>query len=158
MVAGLVNNQQYQLIMVFQGQLVQKYRHIQSIALSKNVYKHLAVSRRYCAVHRPILTYSLTGYRWAALRGTPTIGWFTYATKTCFILKHELNTFVFQVLVSLVAPIFFQQELLEFFVNFFEEAISSSLALPGCLGRGCTFRHPCRLEAYIWLTCCLLCP
>ena len=78
----------------------------------------------------------MAGYTGTDAFLTPTVFWFIDPAKSSFILEQQTN--------FLAAVDNFQ-----FFycgVNFFEAAISSSLALFGCLLRGMTFRHPCRFR------------
>ena len=62
----------------------------------------------------------------------PAVFWLVDASKSSFILEHQT--------IFLAAVDNFQ--FFYFGVNFFEAAISSSLAFLGCLLRGMTFRHP----------------
>lgn len=63
---------------------------------------------------------------------TPAVFWLVYASKARFVLKHKAD--------HLGAVEIFQFS--DSKLNFFEAAMTSSLALLGCLLRGITFRHP----------------
>lgn len=74
----------------------------------------------------------VTGYTGTYPFLTPAIPGLIDTAKSSFILEHQTN---------LLPPV----DNFQFFygvVNFFEAAISSSLAFLGCLLRGITFRHP----------------
>ena len=59
--------------------------------------------------------------------------------KTRLILEHQAH---FSTVSKTIVDFFLQ--FLYFFFNFFEAAMTSSLAFFGCLLRGITFRHPFR--------------
>ena len=61
------------------------------------------------------------------------------ASKARFILEHQAH---FPTVSTAIVDFFFQFSC--FFFNFFEAAMTSSLAFFGCLLRGITFRQPCR--------------
>ena len=69
----------------------------------------------------------------------PAIFGFIDPSKTCLILEHQAH---FSTVSTTIVDFFLQ--FLHFFFNFFEAAMTSSLAFFGCLLRGITFRHPFR--------------
>ena len=69
----------------------------------------------------------------------PAVFGFIDSSKTCLILEHQAH---FSTVSTTIVDFFVQ--FLDFFFNFFEDSMSSSLAFFGCLLRGITFRHPCR--------------
>ena len=60
-------------------------------------------------------------------------------SKARFILEHQAH---FSTISTAIVD--FRLQFLHFFFNFFEAAMTSSLAFFGCLLRGITFRQPCR--------------
>lgn len=61
------------------------------------------------------------------------------SSKARFVLEHQAH---FSAVSTAIVDFFFQFSY--FFFNFFEAAMTSSLAFFGCLLRGITFRQPCR--------------
>lgn len=81
----------------------------------------------------------VTWNRWTSTLWTPAELGSVDASKARFILEHQAH---FSTVSTAIVDIFLQ--LLDFFLNFFEAAMTSSLAFFGCLLRGITFRQPCR--------------
>lgn len=95
-------------------------------------YVSVTGQRLYRSIGIAILPDVVTGYTGTYPFLTPAVFGLVNSTKSSFILEHQAN--------FLPAVDNFQ-----FFygvVNFFEAAISSSLAFWGCLLRGMILRHP----------------
>lgn len=117
-----------------------KHIHTAGIAIWHNKEEAFTCLRYSRSIGIAILTNMMTGYTWSNPYFAPAVFWFIDSTKSCLILKHEPDTVILTALVCIMS------ELLDFYVNFFEVSMTSSLAFWGCLLRGITFRHPCRCK------------
>ena len=70
---------------------------------------------------------------------TPAVFGLIDSPKTCLVLEHQAH---FSTVSTTIVDFFLQ--FFHFFVEFFEAAMTSSLAFFGCLLRGITLRHPFR--------------
>ena len=103
-----------------------------SIAIRHDKKASLTGQRLYRSVGIAILSDMVTGYAGAYPFLTPAVFRLVYPSKSSLILKHQAD------FLSTVENF----QILYRSFNFFEAAISSSLAFLGCLLRGITLRHP----------------
>lgn len=87
----------------------------------------------------PVFPDVMAGDRGANTMRTPAVFGLVDPPESRFILEHQPH---FSTGSNLIVDFFLQ--FLPVFVNFFEDAMSSSLAFFGCWLRGITLRHPCR--------------
>ena len=83
----------------------------------------------------------MTRNRWTNTLWAPAEFGLIDPPKARFILEHQTHI---STISTAFVDFFFQFSY--FFFNFFEAAMTSPLAFFGCLLRGITFRHPCRLN------------
>lgn len=111
-----------------------KKTHTGSIAIRHDKKVPITRQRFHCSVGVTILTNMVAGHTGTDPFPAPAVSWLVDPAKSGFILEHKAD---FPGVVD-------KLKFLYCGVNFFEAAISSSLAFLGCLLRGITFRHPCR--------------
>lgn len=129
-----VTAKQDDVIGVLFGQFFQKDVHARCVTIRHNKKVSIARQRLYRSVSISILPNMVAWHTGTDTFLTPAVFRLVNPAKTSFILEHQADFF---------APVD-NFQLLDCGVNFFEAAISSSLAFLGCLLRGMTFRHPWR--------------
>ena len=105
------------------------------------ILHHAALSRDRLdrTIDIPVFPDVVTGNRWANTFLTPAEFGLVDSSETRFILEHQAH---FSTVSTATGDFFFQ--FAYYFFNFFEVAMTSSLAVFGCLLRGITFLQPCR--------------
>lgn len=134
MPCGAIATKQNNIIRILLRQLLEKKVHTHRVALWHDKKAAFACERFYCSIDIAVFPYMVTENTWTYPSLAPAVFGLVNTSKACLILKHQSYV--------LLRVGFFQ--LLDRSINFFEDAISSSLAFLGCLLRGITLRHPCR--------------
>lgn len=134
MPCSTVTAKQDDIIRIFLGQLLQKDTHADSIAIRHNQKMSVTCQRLHRSVSITVLSDMMAGHTGTDSLLAPAIFRLVDPAKSCFVLEHKTD----------VLAAVDNGKILYCSVNFFEAAISSSLAFLGCLLRGITLRHPCR--------------
>lgn len=134
MPCGAIATKQNNIIRILLRQLLEKKVHTHRVALCHDKKAAFACERFYCSIDIAVFPYMVTGNTWTYPSLAPAVFGLVNTSKACLILKHQ----------SYVLLRVGSFQLLDRSINFFEDAISSSLAFLGCLLRGITLRHPCR--------------
>ena len=113
------------------GQFFQKNTHTSRIAIRHDKKVSLTGQWLHGSVDIAILPDMVAGHCGADTSLAPAVFRLVDSPKSSFILKHQANCL----------PPVYNFQLFYGVVNFFEAAISSSLAFWGCLLRGITLRH-----------------
>ena len=137
--SGTVAAKENDVVRILLCQETQKEIHANCITVWHNQEAALPGGWLYSPIGITIFSDVMTGNRWTDTLWAPAIFGLVDPPKACFILEHQ----TYFSTVSIVIVDFFLQ-FSHFFFNFFEVAMTSSLAFFGCLLRGITFRHPCR--------------
>ena len=135
MPCGTITAEKDNIIWILFCQTRQKEIHTIGITTRHNPKAGFSRQRFYSTVYISIFPYMMARDRGTYSFLTPTIFWLIDSTKACFILEHK--------------PYFSVGRKLYFFdfgFNFFEVAMTSSLAFFGCLLLGITLRHPWRFN------------
>lgn len=122
------------IICILLRQVLEENVHTYCVTFWHDKKAAIASERFYRSINITVFPYMVTGNTRTDPFLAPAIFGLVYASKACFILKHQPYV--------LIRVVFFQ--FLDGRVNFFEDSMSSSLAFLGCLLRGMTLRHPCR--------------
>ncbi len=134
-----ITAEQDQVILVLFGQRLQKNVGADGIAVWQHQKAAFTGSRLNGSIGVAIFADMMAwNCRPHALFAPAVLG-FIDPSETSLILEHQAHFSA----VSLMSVDFFLH-FLHFFFNFFEAAMTSSLAFFGCLLRGITFRHPFR--------------
>lgn len=136
MPGSAITAKQNNIVSIFLRQMLQKDIHTNSIAIGHNEEMTVASQWFHCSVGIAILPNMVAWHTGPNPLLTPTVFGLVDPAKSSLILKHEPD----------VLPLVENFQVLDCSVNFFEAAISSSLAFLGCLLRGMTFRHPWRFS------------
>ena len=135
MPCSTVTAEQYDVIRISFRQFLQKDVHAHCIAIRHDKKASLTGQRLYRSVGIAILSDMVTGHAGTYPFLTPAVFRLVYPSKSSLILKHQAD------FLSTVENF----QILYRSFNFFEAAISSSLAFLGCLLRGITFRQVQRI-------------
>lgn len=119
--------------------MAEKEIHANSIAVRHNQKTALSSGWLDCTVGISVFPDVMTGDRRANALLTPAVFGLVDPSETSFILEHQAHFST-----AFTAVVDFLIQFAYFFFNFFEVAMTSSLAFFGCLLRGITFRQPCR--------------
>ena len=119
--------------------MAEKEIHANSIAVRHNQKTALSSGWLDCTVGISVFPDVMTGDRRANALLTPAVFGLVDPSETSFILEHQAHFST-----AFTAVVDFLIQFADFFFNFFEIAMTSSLAFFGCLLRGITFRQPCR--------------
>lgn len=122
-------------------QFLQKQIHAHSIAIRHDKKAGVSSKRLHCSISISIFPDMVTRHTWTNTFFAPAVFRLVNSAKSCFVLEHQAH---FSTVSIAIVDFFLQFQ--NFFFNFFEAAMSSSLAFPGCLLRGMTLRHPCRCK------------
>ena len=131
MPCGAIATKQNNIIRILLRQLLEKKVHTHRVALWHDKKAAFACERFYCSIDIAVFPYMVTGNTWTYPSLAPAVFGLVNMSKACLILKHQSYV--------LLRVGFFQ--LLDRSINFFEDAISSSLAFLGCLLRGITLYY-----------------
>lgn len=131
MPCGAIATKQNNIIRILLRQLLEKKVHTHRVALWHDKKAAFACERFYCSIDIAVFPYMVTGNTWTYPSLAPAVFGLVNTSKACLILKHQSYV--------LLRVGFFQ--LLDRSINFFEDAISSSLAFLGCLLRGITLYY-----------------
>ena len=136
-----ITAKQDQVILELFGQCLQKNVGADSITVWQHQETAFTGSRLNGPIGVTIFADMMAWNRRPDALFAPAIFGFIDPSETCLILKHQAH---FSTVSTAIVDFFLQ--FLYFFVNFFEDAMSSSLAFLGCLLRGITFRQPFRFS------------
>ena len=131
--------EQNQIILELFGQCLQKNVGADGIAVWQHQKAAFTGSRLNGSIGIAIFADMMAWNRRPDALFAPAVFGFIDPSETCLILEHQAHFST----VSTSSVEFFPQ-FLHFFFNFFEVAMTSSLAFFGCLLRGITLRHPFR--------------
>ena len=131
MPCGAIATKQNNIIRILLRQLLEKKVHTHRVALWHDKKAAFACERFYCSIDIAVFPYMVTGNTWTYPSLAPAVFGLVNTSKACLILEHQSYV--------LLRVGFFQ--LLDRSINFFEDAISSSLAFLGCLLRGITLYY-----------------
>lgn len=133
--------QQDHIVWKLTRQFPQKQIHAHSIAIRHDKKAGISSKRLHSSVGISVFPDVVTGYTWTDSFFAPTVFRLVNSAKPRFVLEHQAH---FSTILLAIVDFFTQ--FLYFFFNFFEAAMSSSVAFLGCLLRGMTLRHPCRCK------------
>ena len=119
--------------------MVEKEIHTNSITVWHDQKAALSGGRLDCTVGIAVFPDVMTGDQRTNALLTPAVFGLVDSPETSFILEHQAHFST-----AFTAVVDFLIQFVYFFFNFFEAAMTSSLAFFGCLLRGITFRQPCR--------------
>ena len=136
-----ITAEQAQVILELFGQCLQKNVGADGIAVWQHQKAAFTGSRLNGSIGVAIFADMMAWNRRPDALFAPTVFGFIDPSETSLILKHQAHFST----VSTTSVEFFLQ-FLHFFFNFFEVAMTSSLAFFGCLLRGITLRHPFRFS------------
>ncbi len=139
MPGGTVAAKENDVVRILLCQVAQKEIHANSITVRHDQEAALPGGRLHSSIGITIFPDVMTGNRWTDTLWTPAVFGLVDSPKPCFILEHQAHFSTVSILI-----VNFLLQFSYFFFNFFEAAMTSSLAFFGCLLRGITFRHPCR--------------
>ena len=126
-----VTAKQNNVLGILCGQFFQKDAHTRCIAIRHDKKASLTGQWLHGSVDIAILPDMMTGHCGADTSLAPAVFRLVDSPKSSFILKHQANCL----------PPVYNFQFFDRGFNFFEAAISSSLAFWGCLLRGITLRH-----------------
>ena len=139
MPCGAVTAKENYVVRILLCQVAQKEIHTNCITVWHDQETTLPGGRLDSSVDIAIFPDVMARNRWANTLLTPAEFGLVDPSKARFILEHQAH---FSTGSTAIVDFFFQ--FTYFFFNFFEVAMTSSLAFFGCLLRGITFRQPCR--------------
>lgn len=139
MPCGAVTAKENDVIRILLSQVAQEEIHTNCITVWHNQETTFPSDRLDSSIDIAVFPDVMAGNRWTNTFWTPAEFGLVDPPKTRFILEHQAY---FSTISTAIVDFFFQ--FAYFFFNFFEVAMTSSLAFFGCLLRGITFRQPCR--------------
>ena len=134
-----ITAKQDEVIFVLFGQCLQENVGANGIAVWQHQKAAFTGSRLNSAIGIAIFTDMMAWNCRPDALFAPAVFGFIDPSETCLILEHQAH---FPTVSTTIVDFFLQ--FFPFFFNFFEAAMTSSLAFFGCLLRGITFRHPFR--------------
>lgn len=138
MPCSTVTAKENNVIRILLCQVAQEDIHANCITVRHDQETTLPSGRLDSSVDITIFPDVMARDRWANALWTPAEFRLVDSSKACLVLEHQAH---FSTLSTAIVDFFLQFP--DFFLNFFEASMTSSLAFFGCLLRGITFRQPC---------------